>query len=123
MNGESRLSPSYLPTGSRFTRILTYEKFLGDTRHHATNWKHGLVSLKDAGTVFSDSALSDKARTIHRPQSLSGFLLLGEQRQPLVQIQPSVAAFKSRFDRMSGGLLEGLDWSNILVAGGIVLGA
>ncbi|KAJ7193424.1 hypothetical protein GGX14DRAFT_546277 [Mycena pura] len=103
--------------------ILTYEKFLGDTRHHATNWKHGLVSLKDAGTVFSDSALSDKARTIHRPQSLSGFLLLGEQRQPLVQIQPSVAAFKSRFDRMSGGLLEGLDWSNILVAGGIVLGA
>ncbi|KAJ7193423.1 hypothetical protein GGX14DRAFT_588656 [Mycena pura] len=103
--------------------ILTYEKFLGDTRHHATNWKHGLVSLKDADAVFPDSALSNRARTIHRPQSLSGFLLLGEQRQPHVQIQPSVAAFKSRFDRMSGGLLEGLDWSNILVAGGIVLGA
>ncbi|KAJ7074718.1 hypothetical protein C8F01DRAFT_33937 [Mycena amicta] len=36
---------------------------------------------------------------------------------------PSSSAFKARFDELSGGLLNGLDWNNVFVAGGIVLGA
>lgn len=43
-------------------------------------------------------------------------------RAQKIQIQPSTTAFKRTFDRLSDGLLKNLDWSNICVAGGIVLG-
>jgi hypothetical protein len=41
----------------------------------------------------------------------------------MISIQPSVEAFKRTFERMSDGLLKNLDWSNLVVAGGLVLGA
>ncbi|KAF8212485.1 hypothetical protein K438DRAFT_2010701 [Mycena galopus ATCC 62051] len=40
-----------------------------------------------------------------------------------VSTPPSNEAFKKRWDSMTDGLLEGLDWTNIVVAGGIVLGS
>ena len=96
---------------------------MGDTRHFPTEWKHGLVSLEDADDAFPGSALSNNGRLITRPQTLSGYLVLGEQRAPHIRIQPSVAAFRRRFDELTGNVLKGLDWNNLLVAGGIVLGA
>ncbi|KAJ7205227.1 hypothetical protein GGX14DRAFT_645103 [Mycena pura] len=90
--------------------ILAYERYLGNTRHFPTEWKHGLVSLEDANDAFPDSALSNNGRLIIRPQTLSGYLVLGEERASNIRIQPSVAA-------------SDLDWNNHLVAGGIVLGA
>ncbi|KAJ7205208.1 hypothetical protein GGX14DRAFT_645057 [Mycena pura] len=103
--------------------ILVYERYLSDTRHFPTEWKHGLVSLEDANDAFPDSALSNNGRLITRPQTLSGHLVLGEERAPSIRIQSSVAAFRHRFDELTGNVLKDLDWSNLLVAGGIVLGA
>ncbi|KAJ7669357.1 hypothetical protein DFH06DRAFT_981623, partial [Mycena polygramma] len=51
-----------------------------------------------------------------------GFELLCEARAAKISIQPSTAMFKRNFYRMSDGLLRNLDWSNVLVAGGIILG-
>ncbi|KAJ6571755.1 hypothetical protein B0H19DRAFT_667327 [Mycena capillaripes] len=103
--------------------ILTYEKRLGETKDSDKDWKLGLVRLEDADAVFPGSTLTDDARTITRPTTLNGYQILGELRQPHICIQPSVPAFERRFEKMTGGLLAKLDWSNVFVAGGIVLGA
>ncbi|KAJ7276704.1 hypothetical protein C8J57DRAFT_1061528 [Mycena rebaudengoi] len=81
----------------------------------------GLVTLADADQVFPDSVLTESARTITRAQ-LPGYEVLCEARERQIKIQPSVEAFKRTFDRMSDGLLKGIDWNNVVVAGGIVLG-
>ncbi|KAJ7166898.1 hypothetical protein C8R46DRAFT_1219277 [Mycena filopes] len=43
-------------------------------------------------------------------------------REDQIVIQPSTSAFHNTFERMSHGLLQNLDWANVLVAGGMVLG-
>ncbi|KAF7296333.1 hypothetical protein HMN09_01103300 [Mycena chlorophos] len=103
--------------------ILKYEKHLSYTRHADANRKRGLVTLADADAVFPGSSLTASARTITRPADLPGFCVLGQYRTATIQIQPSVEAFKARFEQMTAGILNGLDWSNIFVAGGMTLGA
>ncbi|KAJ3980043.1 hypothetical protein F5890DRAFT_1543779 [Lentinula detonsa] len=55
--------------------------------------------------------------------ALPGYTILADKRSTTIFVQPTASDFKGRFDCMSGGLLAGLDWSNIFVAGGLVLGA
>lgn len=55
--------------------------------------------------------------------SVPGYSVLSTKRTLAVYLQPSLDAFKVRWDAMTGGLLKGLDWTNLFVAGGIVLGA
>lgn len=86
-------------------------------------WQHGLVRLEDAEHVFPDHTLTKSERTVTRPRNLPGFQILSFGGAPRVAIRPSTAAFKKHFDRMSDKLLQDLDWSNVLAAGGIVLGA
>ncbi|KAF7334310.1 hypothetical protein MSAN_02392700 [Mycena sanguinolenta] len=103
--------------------ILLNEKWLRDGHH--TKWQHGLVTLSQADNVFPNSILNPSSRTITRPESpLPGYELLcaGRLGEPRITIQPSVEAFKRAFEHMSDGLLKNLNWSNVLVAGGIVLG-
>ena len=38
-------------------------------------------------------------------------------------VSPDLATFKQRFDLFTSGQLDGLDWSNVFVAGGAVLAA
>lgn len=114
--------PPY-PLLTAVTRIITHEKYLGDAGDWGNLWWYGLVSLADAAAVFPTSIQTEVARTIPRPSNLSGYEILGGKRRSEVHIQPTVAAFKSSFNRMSDGLLENLDWGNICVAGGFVLGA
>ncbi|KAF7350618.1 hypothetical protein MSAN_01621900 [Mycena sanguinolenta] len=71
---------------------------------------------------FPSSFKQTKARTITRRPEFPGYNVLDAARSLTVDIQPSVAAFRSTFDRMSDGLLKNLNWNNIIVAGGIVLG-
>jgi hypothetical protein len=81
----------------------------------------GLLTLADADQVFPDSVLTESARTITRAQ-LPGYEVLCEARERQIKIQPSVEAFKRTLNLMSDGLLKGIDWNNVVVAGGIVLG-
>ncbi|KAJ6469457.1 hypothetical protein C8R45DRAFT_1167129 [Mycena sanguinolenta] len=100
--------------------VLLNEKWLRDG-HHA-KWQHGLVTLSEADNVFPNSILNPSSRMITRPEGpLPGHELLCGGRESRITIQPSVEAFKRAFDHMSDGLLKNLDWSNVLVAGGIVL--
>jgi hypothetical protein len=41
---------------------------------------------------------------------------------PALAIAPSIEEWKRRFNILTYGLLEGMDWSNVLCAGGSILG-
>ncbi|KAJ6605401.1 hypothetical protein DFH09DRAFT_1300132 [Mycena vulgaris] len=82
----------------------------------------GLVTLADSDAIFPSSTKTHAARTIVRPTNLPGYEVLSSARARKIDIQPSTAAFKRTFDRLSDGLLKDLDWNNVFVAGGIVLG-
>lgn len=99
------------------TRILKNENWLRDV-----DGPGGLVTLTDAGTVFPQSLLTEHGRTLVRPRSPSSFEVLCDSRPEKITIQPSAEAFAQAFDRTSDGLLKSVDWSNLFVAGGIVLG-
>jgi hypothetical protein len=62
------------------------------------------------------------ARTLTRT-SVSGYTFLDAKRARSIDIQPSLGRFATAFRELSDGLLKGLDWTNVFVAGGIVLGA
>ncbi|KAF8217253.1 hypothetical protein K438DRAFT_1954094 [Mycena galopus ATCC 62051] len=101
--------------------ILGNEKWLRERRSEIP-WQRGLVNLKRVEPIFPSSSRTQFGRSIARPQSLPGLELLCDARTSEVTIQPSTKDFKKTFERMSHGLLRNLNWSNILVAGGIALG-
>ncbi|KAJ6572087.1 hypothetical protein B0H19DRAFT_1372979 [Mycena capillaripes] len=79
--------------------ILLNERWLRDGNH--AQWHNGLATLSDADR----------------------FEMLCEGREPLITIQRSVEAFQRTFEHMSDGLLKNLNWNNVFVAGGFVLGS
>ncbi|KAJ7016223.1 hypothetical protein C8F04DRAFT_1347966 [Mycena alexandri] len=102
--------------------IISHEKYLGDGERLGDDWHFGLVTLADSDAVFPTSMKTNASRTIVRPTNLPGYQILGSTRASQIEIQPSTADFKRTFHRLSDGLLKGLDWSNVFIAGGIILG-
>ncbi|KAF8300425.1 hypothetical protein DL93DRAFT_577034 [Clavulina sp. PMI_390] len=109
--------------------ILANERMLRDDRRN--DWRRGLVDYELHGdSVFpsrsplpsppNKSTSASPARLIHRT-SLPGYFILDELRASDISIQPSFSAFQEVFTKITGGILNGLDWSNVFVAGGIVL--
>ncbi|KAE8251783.1 hypothetical protein A4X13_0g3845 [Tilletia indica] len=95
----------------------------------ASHWKQFMVGLgRDAQSVFMGTGdakgASNSTIRIQRPDKadLPGLLLLDHHRKDAIEIN-TLPAFQARFDSMTLGALKGLDWSNVLVAGGIALGA
>lgn len=83
----------------------------------------GLVKLSsDCDFIFPSSKLTKTERTISRPE-MTGKLILDLKKAASLSILPSMAAYISTFDRITDGLLKGLEWSNVFVAGGIALAA
>ncbi|KAK7065054.1 hypothetical protein R3P38DRAFT_65092 [Favolaschia claudopus] len=114
--------PSIEQKGDIDEWILIHEKYLADDERLGDQWQSGLITLDDAQDVFPTSVLSCEHRKITRPNDLPGYKLLDNLRAATVEIQPSLAAFRDSFERLSDGLLKNLNWDNVLVAGGIVLG-
>ncbi|KAF8320355.1 hypothetical protein DL93DRAFT_2224717 [Clavulina sp. PMI_390] len=100
--------------------ILANERALRDNRRK--DWKTGLVDYAlHADSAFHPSPKSNPTtRAIHR-ETLSGYTILDDLRPPEIRIQPSFASFQVMFSKITDSLLNGLDWSNVFVAGGIVL--
>ncbi|KAF3917852.1 hypothetical protein ABW20_dc0106240 [Dactylellina cionopaga] len=104
--------------------ILKNEYFI---RADGTDW--GLLNLDDSDIVFGHSSklvTNDAGEPIYREITRkiapkSGVQYLDQKRQRTLKIQPSTAAFQATFNRLMGGALDGLDWNNILVAGGMPL--
>ncbi|KAJ7752106.1 hypothetical protein B0H16DRAFT_1317805 [Mycena metata] len=95
-------------------------------------WKFGLVPLTHAAAVLGPDSTtildaSGAAIAVKVPRcpisALPGYTVLDAKRAEHIFIQPSTAAFKKRWNSMTDELLDGLNWDNVFVAGGIVLGA
>ncbi|KAK7007898.1 hypothetical protein R3P38DRAFT_2552529 [Favolaschia claudopus] len=114
--------PSIEQKGDIDEWILIHEKYLADDERLGDHWQGGLITLDDARDVFPTSVLSREHRKIARPSDLPGYKFLDKLRAATVEIQPSLPAFRDSFERISDGLLKNLNWDNVLVAGGIVLG-
>ncbi|KAL0576150.1 hypothetical protein V5O48_005818 [Marasmius crinis-equi] len=109
-------------------RNETYLRFLSQKRHlhyrlRNITWSYGLVKLEHLPYVLTESFDSSPTHIkISRPTSLPGFSVLGEKRRKELFVQSSQTTFDDCWIAMTGGVLRGLDWSNIFVAGGSVLG-
>ena len=104
--------------------IVLNERSLRDAMVNDSNTSssRGLVRLSShMDTVLPTSYLDSTSRCLDR-QPVGGFTILDAKRAHKLRIQPSVEAFTSTFASMTGNILKGLDWTNVVVAGGIVLG-
>jgi hypothetical protein len=82
-----------------------------------------LVDLeRDGDAVWPESEVRGEVRTLVRKEPpRETFAVLGEARETNFRILKSTKAFAERFHSMTNGVLEGLDWSNCFVAGGMAL--
>ncbi|KAF8331422.1 uncharacterized protein EI90DRAFT_3198442 [Cantharellus anzutake] len=115
----------------RYIRILSRRHNLksipADAPHALSSWKYGLVNVEDIQSVIPDSTVvnDQKCRALEvkrRPvASFPGYTVLHAKRHQNIFLQTSKEGFKMRWDEMTDGILTGLNWSNVFVAGGMVL--
>ncbi|KAF8316563.1 hypothetical protein DL93DRAFT_2154628 [Clavulina sp. PMI_390] len=109
--------------------ILHNERRLRETSVVALDWQKCLVDWY----LFTPILLSPQKSPLNLPSEafmsilredsafVSGYTFLDQRRPKRIELQPSFEAFQSSFSKISCGMLEGLDWSHIFVAGGSVL--
>jgi hypothetical protein len=86
------------------------------------DWKVGLVTLENCEDIFFTSKSFPTYRQVTR-NAVEGWKCLDARRPPSISIQSNTEAFKKKFEEMTLGQLKGLEWSNVFVAGGIVVGS
>ncbi|KAL1691218.1 hypothetical protein GGG16DRAFT_54122, partial [Schizophyllum commune] len=117
-------------------RILQNEIYLRNLTRKAKvdspgkDWTYGLVNGDDLSTVLPTSKqvrVKGDIVGLEIPRqpvnALPGFSFLDHKRRDTAYIQADSASARKRWDTMTGGLFKGLDWTNICVAGGLILGA
>ena len=83
-----------------------------------------LVLLEDLSKILAKAPQEGCPLSFTRRDPPKGGLeILDELRKRELTIQPSSASFCKVFERITHGALRGLDWSNVLVAGGMALTA
>jgi len=102
--------------------IIRNESWLRKEMDSFPHWSVGLVALSNIDEIWETTEVSSTSRKITRGD-FAGFTFLDKRRAAFTYIQPSLPIFEKRFHEMTYGQLDGLDWSNIFVAGGMVLGA
>ena len=101
--------------------IIRNESWLRAEMDTFPHWPVGLVALSNMDEIWETTEVSNTSRKITRGD-FAGFTFLNKRRSSFTYIQPSLPMFERRFHEMTYGQLDGLDWSNIFVAGGMVLG-
>ena len=100
--------------------VLQNERYMR-TRESNRDDKY-LVSLESLSEILAKAPQDDGLLSFKRKDPPKGGLeILEEKREEDVTIQASSASFGKVFDRITGGALRGLDWSNVLVRGGMAL--
>ncbi|KZS95031.1 hypothetical protein SISNIDRAFT_483937 [Sistotremastrum niveocremeum HHB9708] len=100
--------------------ILRNERWLRSP--NGLHWSFGLVKMQDLPTIFYNTSEDSSAITITRPNSMIGFNFLDLKRASQIRLQSSLPDFVMSFHHITQGVLKGLDWQNVFIAGGIVLG-
>lgn len=123
---------------SSLFRVLKNEMYLRSISRKPSSatpqtktWMFGLIRIEDIPVVVPghapvcDDAGATLAVKIPRDplSSLPGYTILDAKRVDAVYLQPTSDAFRVRWGIMTDGILTGLNWDNVFVAGGVVLGA
>ncbi|KAI9683634.1 MAG: hypothetical protein M1829_004939 [Trizodia sp. TS-e1964] len=104
--------------------ILVNERYLRARGPDRNLDRRALLNLDDIDVLLGLPPVEEgsSARVLVRKDPpAGGFEFLDTQRPRQIQIQPSTAAFVETFHRITGGILKGLNWENVFVAGGMVL--
>ena len=82
-----------------------------------------LLSIEDLGKVIghTPSDLETSIVITRMEPPLGGFECLGENRKRTVEICATSQSYCERFDSITKGILRGLDWSHVLLAGNMAL--
>ena len=81
-----------------------------------------LVTLEDLSRILTKAPQDGRPLSFtHKDPPKGGLEILDELRQRELTIQSSSPSFCKVFERITRGALRGLDWSNVLVAGGMAL--
>lgn len=100
--------------------ILRNEKFI--RRLEPSHQSSMLVSLEDAAVIWPECTVKDTDITIpRRVPPRETFTFFDQKRKREIKIQPSSAKFAEAFQRLTSGILDGLDWNNVVIAGGMAL--
>lgn len=104
--------------------ILANERYVR-SRGEANRDNRYLVGLEQLSSVLLRAPESDiddiKVRFVRKEPPKGGFEFLDAYRERIMHITPDDASFVRTFERITKGALKGLDWSNVLVAGGMAL--
>ncbi|KAI9760700.1 MAG: hypothetical protein M1840_002348 [Geoglossum simile] len=108
--------------------VLANESYIRSRGNERNKDGKGLVRLSDAEAIFGDSTVKRDSFTqelvrviVRKEPPKGGFEFFDAKRPQSLEILPSTEAFISTFNRITGGILRGLKWDNVLVAGGMVL--
>jgi len=104
--------------------ILTNERYVR-SRGEANRDNKYLVGLEQLSSILlraPESGIDDtKVTFVRKEPPKGGFEFLDAFRERVMHITPDDASFVRTFERITKGALKGLDWSNVLVAGGMAL--
>lgn len=83
----------------------------------------GLVTLDDnLDIVFPDSTVHGGYRELRRRDPpKSNFCFFDQMKPATVRVQNTTEGYVKTFHESTAGILDGLDWGNVFVAGGIAL--
>lgn len=103
--------------------VLANEKYIRSQGGEANHDGRFLVTVEDLSRIIGDPSNDPQAPLVIRRKDppKGGFEILDERRQRTIRVQPSDAGFVETFERITKGILRGLDWSNVFVAGGMVV--
>ena len=99
--------------------ILAGERYVRSMHHKFID--SYLVQLKDLASVFGHLDLDGCLRIPRRSPPKGGFEFLDDKRKKELQIHGSDASFITTFNRVTKGILKGLNWDNVFIQGGMVL--
>ncbi|MCJ1383286.1 hypothetical protein MMC17_006399 [Xylographa soralifera] len=88
---------------------------------HTDKHERYLVKLDELVAILGGPAKADVLAFQRGKPPPGGFEVLDARRKRSLTILANDSAVQTTFDRLTEGILKGLDWSNIVVGGGIVL--
>ncbi|KAJ3731595.1 hypothetical protein DFJ43DRAFT_1077989 [Lentinula guzmanii] len=96
---------------------------LSELKKGIWSWSKLPYAVRRVGSSLIDNSDDESEKGPHKRTKVLENDELVDDVDECLEVFVSWPNFQGRFDCMSGGLLAGLDWSNIFVAGGLVLGA
>ncbi|KAF9458022.1 hypothetical protein BDZ94DRAFT_1227060 [Collybia nuda] len=113
-------------------RVLRNEIFLCSLLQDVSSgptWKYGLVSIGHFDYINPNAMKLGCERDIFALKlscpsldELPGYITLHQKHTNTIYLQPTLTSFKSMWERMTDNALMGLDWYNVFITGGFVLG-